>query len=118
MGVYLMYPLYIILKRLNPHLYTSSQIVGVWGVFTLGVWGCVLANVFDENTTLFFLYIGGFPLNIWVPVQPINVFVMGILELIVSSVLQVAFTKVGSYLLRNQHIEKDAQFTLKKRKHS
>lgn len=116
MGVYLMYPLYIILKRLNPHLYTSSQIIGVWGILTLVMWGCVLAKVFNETTALLLISVAGFPLNIWIPLQSISIFVMGVLELIISSCLQMVFSKVESYLLRNQHIEKDAKLTLKKKK--
>jgi hypothetical protein len=111
-----MYSFYIALKRIHPYLYSSSQIIGVLGVFTLVVWGCVLGKVFNDSTSLFLLQIGGFPLTIWIPVQPINLFLIGVLELVISSRLQVAFSKIGSYLLRNQHIEKDAKFKLKKKK--
>ncbi len=111
-----MYALYITLKRLLPIIQTSVTILSILGVLSILAWGGILYHLFDPKTESLIVYWGALPLNSFLTVQVINLFLIGLIELFASSVLQVLSQKIETYLTRNTYIEKDAPFVVKQKK--
>jgi hypothetical protein len=111
-----MYALYITLKRLLPIIQTSVKTLSILGVLSLLAWGGGIFHFFDPKIGPLIVYWGALPLNLVLPVHPINLFLMSIIELFASSIVKALSYKIETYLTRNTHIEKDAPFVVKQKK--
>jgi hypothetical protein len=111
-----MYAFYMTVKRLLPIMSTSVQVLSILGVASLLAWAGVIYHVFDPNAEAIIVYLGALPLNLFLPTQAINLFLISMLELFASSILQALSVKMDTYVTRNTYIEKDAQFVVKQKK--
>ena len=103
-----MYTLYLTLQFLYRILTKITPLLGVLGVISLLAWGTLLTHWLDPATESSLLFFGAFPLNGFLPVKPINLFLMSLLELSLSYALQNLCQKIDTYLIRNQYIKQDA----------
>lgn len=111
-----MYALYMTIKHFTPIIRTSFQILSIVGFATLLAWAGVVYHVFDPTTGSLIIYWGALPLNFFLPTQAINLFLISMGELFLSSLLQGLGSRMETYVSRNTHIEKDAQKVVKEKK--